>query len=84
VLVSYDYLGLIDNFKPKFVKRYAELANEIRSATHTYLGEVKSGAFPAADHTFKSKTMRVVRTRKEDPPARAEDQDSIALYGVPV
>lgn len=52
VLVSYDLLGLNDTLKPKFVKRYEELFNRGVEATREYVREVRSGAFPASEHTF--------------------------------
>lgn len=47
VLVCNDLLGLDERFKPKFVKRFAELAGVVEGATRDYVAEVKSGAFPA-------------------------------------
>jgi 3-methyl-2-oxobutanoate hydroxymethyltransferase len=87
ILVSYDLLGLIPDFKPKFVKQYANLAQTITEATTRYVGEVREATFPAEEHTFQSKTMRVVRTRKPDITAITEAQDEqevTGLYGVPV
>ncbi len=52
VLVCYDYLGLTDTFSPKFLKRYATLADTVRDATATYAEEVRAGAFPTDDHSF--------------------------------
>lgn len=52
VLVCYDYLGLFEGFKPKFLKRYAMLADDVRAATKSYVAEVKSGAFPTDEHSF--------------------------------
>ncbi|WP_053239102.1 3-methyl-2-oxobutanoate hydroxymethyltransferase [Sandaracinus amylolyticus] len=52
VLVSYDLLGLTPDLKPKFVKRYAELFADGRAATERYVEEVRSGAFPAPEHSF--------------------------------
>jgi 3-methyl-2-oxobutanoate hydroxymethyltransferase len=53
VLVWHDLLGLFDGFRPKFVKRYAELGQLAREAIQAYCDEVRSGAFPAAEHGFK-------------------------------
>lgn len=58
VLVSYDFLGLFDGFKPKFVKRYAELAQTVREATRTYVSEVRAGSFPDAKHSFAANSVR--------------------------
>lgn len=52
VLVSYDFLGLTPDLKPKFVKRYAEMYREGVEASRAYVGEVKAGTFPAKEHTF--------------------------------
>ncbi|MDM9625350.1 3-methyl-2-oxobutanoate hydroxymethyltransferase [Rhizobium sp. S152] len=55
VLVSDDMLGLFNEFKPRFVKRYAELSPLITEAVADYADEVRSGAFPSAEHTFQIK-----------------------------
>jgi 3-methyl-2-oxobutanoate hydroxymethyltransferase len=46
VLVSYDALGLFDEFTPSFVKRYAELGREVVRAAREYVDEVRDGRFP--------------------------------------
>jgi 3-methyl-2-oxobutanoate hydroxymethyltransferase len=46
VLVSYDALGLFDQFTPSFVKRYAELGQEIVRSAREYIDDVRSGRFP--------------------------------------
>lgn len=52
VLVIYDLLGLSGDFRPKFVKRYANLKEEIERAVKTYIKEVKEGSFPDDSHSF--------------------------------
>ncbi len=52
VLVCYDLLGLNEGFKPRFLKRYATLADTIRAAVQDYDREVKAGAFPDPEHSF--------------------------------
>jgi 3-methyl-2-oxobutanoate hydroxymethyltransferase len=52
VLVYHDLLGLSGDFRPKFVRRYAELAPVIEDAARRYLQDVKSGAFPSREETF--------------------------------
>jgi 3-methyl-2-oxobutanoate hydroxymethyltransferase len=52
VLVYHDLLGLYQGRAPRFVKRYAELAPEIRGALETYAAEVRAGAFPEERHTY--------------------------------
>ena len=46
VLVSYDMLGLFDEFVPSFVKRYAELGDAVTRAAREYAEDVKAGRFP--------------------------------------
>lgn len=53
VLVIQDLLGMFKEFKPKFVKHYANLFEIVKDAVNTYAQEVRSGAFPAEDHCFK-------------------------------
>ncbi len=52
VLVFHDMIGMFDKFKPKFVKRYAEVGKEIKNAVETYVSEVKSGVFPGEEHSY--------------------------------
>jgi 3-methyl-2-oxobutanoate hydroxymethyltransferase len=52
VLVINDILGLFEDFKPKFVRRYANLANEIRKACRDFLEDVKSGRFPSDEESY--------------------------------
>jgi 3-methyl-2-oxobutanoate hydroxymethyltransferase len=53
VLVIHDLLGFFDRFTPKFVKQYAHLHEEIAKALSAYHQDVKSGSFPAAEHTIE-------------------------------
>ena len=48
----HDILGLFIRFKPKFVKQYAELGQASVKAIQVFHQEVKSGLFPAEEHTF--------------------------------
>jgi 3-methyl-2-oxobutanoate hydroxymethyltransferase len=52
VLVVDDMLGLFTEFRPKFVKRYAELGKAADEAIAAYAAEVRAGSFPAAEHSF--------------------------------
>ena len=52
ILVFQDLLGMNDEFKPKFVKRYANLAQVIRTSVQTFAFEVRSKAFPTQEHSF--------------------------------
>lgn len=52
VLVIYDLLGLNHDFKPKFLKHYANLEDTVTEALKAYHAEVTSRAFPDDDHSF--------------------------------
>lgn len=52
VLVLHDLLGLVDDFEPKFVKRYAHLAEEVRRAVGAYCDEVRAGLYPDEEHSY--------------------------------
>ncbi len=53
ILVLHDLLGLDEDFRPRFVKRYAELGAVIREAVGRYATEVRGGRFPSDEHTWK-------------------------------
>jgi 3-methyl-2-oxobutanoate hydroxymethyltransferase len=52
VLVIYDLLGMNEEFRPKFVKRYDNLAVRIRTAVEQYITEVRNEQFPDDEHSF--------------------------------
>jgi 3-methyl-2-oxobutanoate hydroxymethyltransferase len=52
VLVLPDMLGLNDRFSPKFLKRYAAMADEVRTAVRAYASDVREGRYPGPDHSF--------------------------------
>jgi 3-methyl-2-oxobutanoate hydroxymethyltransferase len=52
VIVAHDMLGLFTKFKPKFVKRYANLAEDIKSAVLSYKEDVVKKRFPSDENTF--------------------------------
>ena len=54
VLVWQDMAGLRTGKAPRFVKRYADLAGALTTAVTQFAEEVRDGAFPAEEHTFKS------------------------------
>jgi len=53
VLVLWDMLGLFKDFKPKFVKKYADIHSIISEAVRTYASEVREGVFPTKAHSFE-------------------------------
>jgi 3-methyl-2-oxobutanoate hydroxymethyltransferase len=52
VLVYHDLLGLYEGRAARFVKRYADIASEIRGAIESFAADVRSGAFPEDEHTY--------------------------------
>jgi len=52
VLVIHDMLGIYENMKPKFVKRYLELSSLIPDAITRYIVDVKSSKFPEEQNIF--------------------------------
>jgi 3-methyl-2-oxobutanoate hydroxymethyltransferase len=53
VLVLYDMLGLNTDFQPRFLRRFAEVGQQVREGVEAYVRAVKSGEYPAAEHTFE-------------------------------
>jgi 3-methyl-2-oxobutanoate hydroxymethyltransferase len=53
VLVSHDLLGLFEGFRPRFVRRYAELAAAVRGAAARYVDDVAQGRFPSEQESFR-------------------------------
>lgn len=54
ILVIDDVIGLFTEFRPKFVRRYAEVAPTIEGAIRAYVDDVRTGRFPGPDHVFKA------------------------------
>jgi 3-methyl-2-oxobutanoate hydroxymethyltransferase len=52
VLVTHDLLGLTTDFHPRFVRRYAHLAESITDAVHAYVEDVRLRAFPTDDESY--------------------------------
>ena len=52
VLVVDDVTGVFDQFKPKFVKRYAEVGRDMNKAVAAYAADVRAGRFPTMEHCF--------------------------------
>jgi 3-methyl-2-oxobutanoate hydroxymethyltransferase len=64
VLVLHDVLGLYGDFKPKFAKRYADIGAQVESALKAFDAEVRSGAFPDAEHSFTMKDSELDALRQ--------------------
>ena len=52
ILVTPDMVGLFTDFTPKFVKRYADLGQELQEAAKAYAEDVRAGRFPELEHCF--------------------------------
>ena len=52
ILVTHDMLGLYTKFHPRFVRRYADLAEVMRAAFQRYAEDVRSHDFPAEDESY--------------------------------
>ncbi|HEY5536516.1 MAG TPA: 3-methyl-2-oxobutanoate hydroxymethyltransferase [Ignavibacteria bacterium] len=52
VLVMHDMLGMIEEFKPRFVRRYMTLAQDMKDAFKRYIKDIKSGSFPSENESY--------------------------------
>jgi len=50
--VVHDMLGLNKEFKPRFLRRYADLDSNITEAVQQYISDIKSGEFPNEDEEY--------------------------------
>ena len=53
ILVTHDMLGLFEDIRPRFVKQYADMGQELIQAVETYCAEVREGTFPSEEHSFR-------------------------------
>lgn len=58
VLVIDDMLGMFTAFRPKFVKRYAELGQDADKAIEAYATEVRARSFPGPEHSFAAEVKK--------------------------
>lgn len=65
VLVTQDLLGLYKKLTPKFAKRYVNLSEALKEAVESYIKEVKTGRFPAEEHSFTMDKETVHQLEKE-------------------
>ena len=52
VLVLHDMLGLNQGFKPKFLRHFANMAEEVKTAVGNYISAVKDSSFPSAEESY--------------------------------
>lgn len=71
VLVIQDLLGMDEGFKPRFVRRYAEVGRTVSQAVSAFIEDVQSGAFPDDEHSFHQRRRRGDAVR-EAPPVAGE------------
>ena len=48
-----DILGLFEELRPRFVKQFADVGGVVRQAVESYCQEVREGAFPGPEHSFR-------------------------------
>jgi 3-methyl-2-oxobutanoate hydroxymethyltransferase len=65
VLVIHDMLGMYDKLKPKFVKRYLSLSEDITKAVKAYKKDVELGKFPSKENWFSMDKSELEKLRKE-------------------
>jgi len=65
VLVVHDLLGMYDKLKPKFVRRYMNLSEDIVKALENYKNDIESGIFPAQENWFSMNDGELKKLREE-------------------
>ena len=65
VLVVQDLLGMYNKIKPKFAKRYMNLAEDIEKSLTDYKKDVESSVFPAKEHWFSMNEEELEKLREE-------------------
>ncbi len=69
VLVWHDLLGINEGVAPRFVKRYADVAGEIRRGLAAFAEDVRSGAYPAEEHEYKIAADELRAFEADGPPS---------------
>ncbi|ATG38178.1 3-methyl-2-oxobutanoate hydroxymethyltransferase [Phaeobacter piscinae] len=70
ILVVDDMLGFFTAFKPKFVKRYADLGPLAEAAISEYAAEVRARSFPAPEHVFADQAPAAAKTAASTAPQK--------------
>jgi 3-methyl-2-oxobutanoate hydroxymethyltransferase len=65
VLVVQDLLGMYDKLKPKFVKRYMNLSDDIVKAVENYKKDIELGTFPSQENWFSMDDNELKKLREE-------------------
>jgi 3-methyl-2-oxobutanoate hydroxymethyltransferase len=73
VLVFHDLLGIYGGHAPRFTKRFAEVRRMMVEGMQVYAGEVRSGRFPTAEHTYSVDPDELARFREIIAPGKAWD-----------
>jgi 3-methyl-2-oxobutanoate hydroxymethyltransferase len=82
LVISHDILGnFVGDIRPKFVKRYANLDADIEHAFKQYADDVRSGAFPSAEHCYAidAEHEEAIRRARETRAAPPSQNDTPAL-----
>jgi 3-methyl-2-oxobutanoate hydroxymethyltransferase len=66
VLVLHDMLGIYEDIRPRFVKRYSELSKEIFESVSNYNHDVKAGKFPEESNTFHMDSQELDKWKKNE------------------
>ncbi len=64
LLLAFDLLGVFDQFKPKFTKRYADVSSIAVDALKRYAAEVRGGQFPDAEHSYAMAPEEIEKLEK--------------------
>lgn len=65
VLVVQDLLGMYDKIKPKFVKKYMNLSEDIVRSIECYKNDIESGSFPSEENWFSMEKEELAKLREE-------------------
>ena len=65
VLVVQDLLGMYDKLKPKFVRRYMNLSEDIVKSVENYKKDIELGTFPAEENWFSMDDNELKKLREE-------------------
>ncbi len=64
LLNGYDLMGAFDTFKPRFAKRYGNVAEVATQAMQAYAEDVRAGTFPDADHSYQMSEDEAAKLKK--------------------